>query len=102
MFNILVVDDDPNILELVTLNLKLSKYSVETAVDGATGLAKAKEGNFDAVILDIMLPKLDGFTVCEQLRSDSKTADLPIIMLTAKVNLEDKVLGFEVDSLLPL
>lgn len=98
MFKILAIDDEQHILDLIKINLNISGYEVETAHDGAEGLAKAKHGNFDAVIIDIMMPKLDGYTVCEQLRSSVETKDTPIILLTAKNALEDKVKGFDVGA----
>jgi two-component system alkaline phosphatase synthesis response regulator PhoP len=98
MFKILAIDDEQHILDLVTINLNISGYDVETAIDGAEGLAKAKNGKFDAVIADIMMPKLDGYTICEQLRSNPETKETPIILLTAKNSLEDKVKGFDVGA----
>ncbi|MFN8577845.1 MAG: response regulator transcription factor [Candidatus Sericytochromatia bacterium] len=95
MFKILAVDDEQYILDLIKINLSISGYQVETASDGAEGLAKAKQGNFDAILIDVMMPKLDGYTVCNQLRGNAETKETPIIMLTAKNALEDKVQGFD-------
>jgi len=98
MFKILVIDDEQHILELLSINLTISGYDVDTANDGAAGLAKARTGIYDALIIDIMMPKLDGYTICRQLRASSGTKDVPIILLTAKSSLEDKVNGFEVGA----
>ncbi|MBC7475618.1 MAG: response regulator transcription factor [Candidatus Sericytochromatia bacterium] len=98
MFKILAIDDEQHILDLIKINLNISGYEVETCHDGAEGLAKAKSGNFDAVIIDVMMPKLDGYTVCEQLRGYQNTKETPIILLTAKNALEDKVRGFDVGA----
>lgn len=95
MFKILAVDDEQNILDFVKINLEISGYEVETAKDGAEGLAKAKTGEYDAIVMDVMMPKLNGYTVCEQLRALPVTKETPIIMLTAKGTLDDKVKGFD-------
>lgn len=95
MFKVLVIDDEQHILDLVSINLNMSGYEVDIAKDGAEGLAKAKTTNYDAIIVDVMMPKLDGYTVCEQLRSNSSTKETPIIMITAKSTLDDKVKGFD-------
>lgn len=92
MPRILVVDDDPEILDFLTVDLKLSGFSVESAVDGLTGLQKALNENYDLVILDVMMPKMDGFEVCKNIRKVSK--EIPIILLTAKGTIEDKIEGF--------
>lgn len=80
---ILVVDDDAELVELVSFNLKQAGYSVGTAADGVEALKKALSLMPDLIILDVMMPELDGFAVCEILRRDSTTASIPIIMLTA-------------------
>ncbi|MEK7431896.1 MAG: response regulator transcription factor [Cyanobacteriota bacterium] len=94
MFKILLIDDEKEILDFIKINLEISCYDVHTASDGAEGLAKAKTGEFDAIITDIMMPKLDGYTMAEQIRSNPLTKETPIIMLSAKGSLEDKVQGF--------
>jgi DNA-binding response OmpR family regulator len=98
MYKILVIDDEKNILDLISINLNISGYEVDTAIDGAEGLAKAKRDNYDAFIIDVMMPKLDGYKVCEQLRSNPNTREIPIIMLTAKDSLQDKVKGFDIGA----
>ncbi|MBR6005354.1 MAG: response regulator transcription factor, partial [Clostridia bacterium] len=89
---ILVVDDDTNICELLRLYLEKDGYDVITANDGATAVKKFQDESPDLMILDIMLPELDGWQVCREVR---KFSDKPIIMLTAKGETFDKVLGFE-------
>lgn len=91
--NILVVDDDKEIREWLELDLKFSGYNVFTAKDGMEGLQKAINENFNLIILDVMMPKMDGFTVCQNIRKIKK--DIPIILLTAKGSIDDKVMGFD-------
>ena len=92
---ILVVDDEPDAIELIRFNLKASGYEVLTAEDGEEALAKARKFSPDMILLDVMLPELDGLEVCKILRRDPATASLPIIMLTAKASEIDRVLGLE-------
>lgn len=80
---ILVVDDDAELVELVSFNLKQAGYAVGTASDGVEALKKARTLEPDLIVLDIMMPELDGFAVCEILRRDRVTASIPIMMLTA-------------------
>src|SRR5215469_12694517 len=80
---ILVVDDDPELVELVSFNLKQAGYTITTAENGVEALKKARSLMPDLILLDVMMPELDGFAVCEILRRDSATATIPIIMLTA-------------------
>ncbi len=80
---ILVVDDDPELVELVRYNLEAAGYLVRAAGDGAEGLKMARAQRPDLIVLDLMMPELDGFSVCEILRRDSTTADIPIFILTA-------------------
>lgn len=95
---ILVVDDEPDILELVEFNLKQAGYAVSTAADGAGGLKQARTRAFDLIVLDVMLPEMDGFEVCKTLRQDAATARIPVIMLTAKAAEIDRVLGLELGA----
>lgn len=90
---ILVADDDPDILRFVELNLHLEGFDVITATNGEAALARAKESRPSLVILDVMMPKLDGYEVCQRLRQDSQTAHICVIMLTAKSMSADKILG---------
>ncbi|NLP48257.1 MAG: response regulator transcription factor [Clostridiales bacterium] len=92
---ILVVDDDVNICELLRLYLEKEQYRVSIAHDGLTALKMFKEYNPDLVLLDIMLPELDGWQVCREIR---KTSNKPIIMITAKGETFDKVLGLELGA----
>ena len=96
MAEILIIEDEEGILMPLEDNLRLEGYEVESARDGAEGLALAAEGRFDLIVLDIMLPKLDGFEVCKRLRQDRIMT--PILMLTAKSQEVDKVLGLELGA----
>jgi DNA-binding response OmpR family regulator len=80
---ILVVDDDAELIELISFNLKQAGYSVGTATNGVDALKKARSLDPDLIVLDVMMPELDGFAVCEILRRDATTASVPILMLTA-------------------
>ncbi len=91
---VLIVDDDPEIMDWLATDLKLSGFYTETASDGLIGLQKSQSGNYDLIILDVMMPQMDGFEVCKNLRRSAKTKDIPTILLTAKGTLEDKVIGF--------
>lgn len=94
MPRILVIDDDPAISELVSINLEMAGYEVKQAVDGIKGQALALQLQPDLIMLDLMLPKVDGFTVCQRLRRDERTAEIPVLMLTALGQTQDKVDGF--------
>lgn len=89
---LLLVEDDASIREIVSIGLKAAGFRVATAMDGRQGLASARSGGFDAVILDVMLPSLDGFEVCREIRKFSR---VPIVMLTARTDLIDVVVGLE-------
>ena len=91
----LVVEDDPNIRDLVVLHLGLEGLGTETAADGEVALNMAKTEPFDLIVLDLMLPGLDGVTVCRAVRRDTPNRDTPILMLTARRDESDKVLGLE-------
>lgn len=80
---ILVVDDDPELVELVSFNLKRAGYAIGTASNGVDAIKKARSLEPDLILLDVMMPELDGFAVCEILRRDSAMASIPILMLTA-------------------
>jgi len=92
---ILVIDDDPAITELVKVNLDLLGHHVTTAHDGVKGLALAQQNKPDLIVLDVMMPDLDGFTVCQRLRQNPATNLIPILMLTALGMTKDKVSGFD-------
>jgi two-component system response regulator MtrA len=89
---LLLVEDDASIREIVSIGLKSAGFRVVTAMDGRQGLASARSGGFDAVILDVMLPYLDGFEVCREVRKFSR---VPVVMLTARTDLIDVVVGLE-------
>jgi DNA-binding response OmpR family regulator len=95
---ILVVDDESVLVETMDYNLKQAGYQVITAADGASALEAARRETPDLIILDIMLPEMDGLEVCRQLRRESNTATTPIMMLTAKGDEIDKVVGLEVGA----
>jgi DNA-binding response OmpR family regulator len=95
---VLVVDDEPDAVELIEFNLKAAGYDVVTASDGEEALKKAKAVLPDLVILDLMLPEVDGLEVCKILRRDPATSSMPIIMLTAKAGEIDRVLGLELGA----
>jgi len=96
MAKILIIEDEEAILMALEDNLKMEGYLVESAKDGEKGFSMAKESNCDLIILDIMLPHMDGFEVCKQLRQTGIT--IPILMLTAKSQEIDKVLGLELGA----
>jgi two-component system alkaline phosphatase synthesis response regulator PhoP len=96
MIKILIVEDEESILMPLEDNLKLEGYKVVSAKDGLAGLTKAADRSFDLIVLDIMLPKLDGFEVCKRLRQDRVMT--PILMLTAKSQEVDRVLGLELGA----
>lgn len=96
MSKILVVDDDSAINELIKVNLELAGHSVIQAFDGTTGFALCKQELPALVILDVMMPEIDGFTVAQRIRKNENTKDIPILMLTALSQLNDKVNGFNI------
>jgi DNA-binding response OmpR family regulator len=95
---ILVVDDEPEAVELVEFNLKQAGFGVVTAADGAEALTKARATQPNLIVLDLMLPEVDGLEVCKMLRRDPATAAIPIVMLTAKAAEFDRVLGLELGA----
>ena len=96
MAKILVIDDDEAINELIKVNLELAFYKVITALDGNKGYALAKQELPDLIILDVMMPEVDGYTVAKRIRENEETKDIPIIMLTALNMLQNKVQGFNI------
>lgn len=96
MNKILVVDDDIAINELIKVNLELNGYNVLQAHDGTTGFAIAKQELPDLIILDVMMPEVDGYTVAQRIRQNPTTEEIPILMLTALSQLNDKVKGFDI------
>jgi DNA-binding response OmpR family regulator len=98
MPKILVVDDEPDALEVLEFNLKNAGYDVTTADDGDTALKKARQQLPDLILLDLMLPEVDGLEVCKLLRRDPATSAIPIIMVTAKAAEIDRVVGLELGA----
>ncbi len=96
MAKILVIDDDEAINELIKVNLELAYYKVVTALDGNRGYALAKQELPDLIVLDVMMPEVDGYTVAKRIRENETTKDIPIIMLTALNMLQNKVQGFNI------
>ncbi|OGB90525.1 hypothetical protein A2625_03150 [candidate division WOR-1 bacterium RIFCSPHIGHO2_01_FULL_53_15] len=95
---ILVVDDEPDVASLLTLMLKAQGYDVITAGDGQAALEKARGANPDLILLDVMLPRLDGYKVARMLKFDENYSHIPIIMLTAKIQEKDKEIGLEMGA----
>jgi two-component system phosphate regulon response regulator PhoB len=95
---VLIIEDDSDIAELVEYNLRQEKYAVEVAKNGMEGLAKVRRLLPDLIVLDLMLPDRDGLDICRDLKADPKTKATPILMLTAKGNEVDRVVGFEVGA----
>ena len=92
---VLVVEDEKAIRDLLRLHLDLARFEVQEAADGRRGLDLARAGRFDVIILDVMLPGLDGVTVCRAIRAEGASRDAPILMLTARDAESDKVVGLE-------
>ena len=90
--HLLIVDDDPHIRSVLRIALGQAGYEVTEAGDGAEGLAKARSGRFDLIVLDIGLPEMDGLALCRALRASHET---PVLFLTARQDEIDRVLGFE-------
>ena len=91
----LLVEDDTSIREITTLGLEQAGFRVTASGDGREGLVRFRQGSFDLVVLDVMLPSLDGFEVCREIRHESQT---PIVMLTARSDLHDVVVGLELGA----
>jgi two-component system phosphate regulon response regulator PhoB len=98
MFHVLIVDDERDLAQLIDFNLKAAGFSTHVAMTGEEALAAAREQRPDLVLLDLMLPDMPGTEVCRQLRAGANTRDLLIVMLTAKGEEADRVLGFEVGA----
>ncbi len=95
---ILIVDDEADLVELVSYNLKKEGFAVDSATDGESALRKIRREGYDLVVLDLMLPGIQGLEMCRIIRNDQKTAGLPVIMLTAKGEEVDKILGLEIGA----
>ena len=92
---ILLVDDEEELVMAVKARLEANDYEVLTAYDGEDGLTKAKESKFDLIILDVMLPKMDGYKVCASLKHDARYNQTPILLFTARASDEDIRIGIE-------
>jgi DNA-binding response OmpR family regulator len=95
---ILIVDDEPDALELIEVNLKIAGYTTLSAASGSEALEKARAFSPDLILLDVMLPAMDGLEVCKALRHDVRLALVPIIMLTARAAEIDRILGLELGA----
>jgi DNA-binding response OmpR family regulator len=93
---VLVVDDDPVIVNLLQVNFEIEGYDVITASEGESGIAQARSGHPDVVLLDVMMPGVDGIEVARRLRDDADTRDIPIILLSAKAQAQDIQIGLSV------
>jgi len=96
--NVLIVDDEPDIIELLRYNLVREGFAVDSALTGDTALRKINSGDYDLIILDLMLPIIPGLELCRILRRDERTRSIPIIMLTAKSDETDKIVGLEMGA----
>ena len=96
--SILLVEDDEDILQLLAFNFESAGFDAHTAEDGAVGLAKARRHKPDLVVLDLMLPGMNGFDVCKELKRDPETMDIPVIMLTARSEEVDRIVGLELGA----
>ena len=95
MKKILIVDDEADIIEILQFVLESNGYECITASDGEMGLNLAREANPDLIILDVMMPKINGYKISRLLKYDNKYKDIPILMITARSQEEDKVIGEE-------
>ncbi len=95
---ILVVDDEIYIVHILDFSLGMEGYEVITALDGELALEKARAEKPDLIVLDIMMPKLDGYETCKRLKADATTKDIPVILLSAKGRNVDQKVGFEVGA----
>lgn len=98
ILKILIIDDEPDVLDMLSMNLKSAGYKVISAENGEIGLAKAKTELPALIILDLMLPKVSGLEVCKILKRESATSGIPIIMLTAKSEEVDRIVGLELGA----
>jgi DNA-binding response OmpR family regulator len=92
---ILIIDDEPDVIDLLSLHLRKAGYGLSTATDGATGLRMAREETPALIILDLMLPKMSGLEICRVLKTDGATRQIPVLMLTAKAEEIDRIVGLE-------
>jgi DNA-binding response OmpR family regulator len=95
---ILVVDDDPDALDTMAEILETRNYEVLTALSGVEGISKAREGKPNLIIMDVTMPKIDGFTVCKMIKEDKEIKDIPVILLTGKELVNDVEKGLAVGA----
>jgi len=95
---ILVIEDDPSTLRLIKYTLQQEGYQVLIASNGLDGMRKAQSGEIDLIILDVLLPGIDGFEICHRLRGDPQTAQLPILMISGKAREIDKATGLKMGA----
>ena len=95
---ILIVDDDPDVVESTKVVLESAGYNVKTTVDGLDALTALKTEGYDLVVSDIEMPRMNGFELVSKIRSDKKTADLPVVLVTALESREDRERGIEVGA----
>jgi len=98
MRRVLIVEDDPDIVELLTHYLERDGWHVDSTTDGTSGLDRLRANRYQLLILDLQLPRLDGLSVCREARRDRRTGDIPIIMLTARGEETDRVVGLELGA----
>jgi DNA-binding response OmpR family regulator len=92
---VLVVDDDPVIVRLLEVNFEMEGFAVRTAADGVEGLASAKAQQPDVIVSDVMMPRMDGLQLVNELKADPRTASIPVILLSAKAQADDVRAGIE-------
>jgi DNA-binding response OmpR family regulator len=92
---ILIIDDEQDVIDLLSLHLRKAGYALSTATEGATGLRLAREESPALIILDLMLPKMPGLEICKVLKTDAATRNIPVLMLTAKAEEIDRIVGLE-------
>src|SRR5216117_1792720 len=92
---ILIIEDESDVTDLLEMGLRKAGFKTSAAVDGASGLQKARDDRPDFIILDLMLPKMSGLEICKILKSDNATSHTPILMLTARAEEIDRIVGLE-------
>lgn len=97
-YRVLVVDDDPMVTRLVRINLELENFEVEEAWDARTAMRMMRENRPDLLVLDIMMPQMDGWEILKMIREDDQLQDLPVVVLTAKVQEEDIARGWRMGA----
>lgn len=95
---ILIIEDEQDVIDLLTLHLRKAGFALSTATEGATGIRKAREESPALIILDLLLPKMPGLEICKVLKTDIATRQIPILMLTAKAEEIDRILGLELGA----